>query len=534
MAYYKDLREYIAVLEKNDLLWRIKSPIKKETELSPMVRWQYRGLSEEDRRAFLFENVTDLSGKKYDTHVLVGALAGSEKIYALGMGCRTRDEIDAKWTQAQRNPIEPRLVQKGSAQEVVYTGKQLKELGLDIIPFPNDIPGFDGVIRTTTTNFITKDPETGAINIGNYSGYVNARDRIVIGLGTAQHLATHLDKAREQGRPLEAALVVGVVPAVSFVSVGKVPYGSNEMAIACGLAGEPIDVIKCKTVDIEVPATSELVIEGKISTTEVEYATGSFGEYTGYMAEKEIYPIFDVTCITHRKNFIYQAITSQMPPSESSKIRQIAYENNMYKFLRYDCGIPGVQSVAFHESSGSWQYCVIQLKKRHHSEAWQALNCAVGYSAGIGKLIIAVDEDIDPRDPDSVNWALSFRMQPHRDTRITMGKIAQLDPSTLHPASERADRRYPPPTGASAIMIDATRKFDYPAVALPKREYMERARELWEAEGLPKLKPKSPWFGYTLGYWPEEYQEAAEYNLRGEITKLGERTRKERKPFTLD
>ena len=89
MAYYKDLREYIAMLEKKDLLWRIKSPVKKETELAPIVRWQYRGLREDDRKAFLFENVTDLSGKKYDMPVLVGALAGSGRIYALGMGCES-------------------------------------------------------------------------------------------------------------------------------------------------------------------------------------------------------------------------------------------------------------------------------------------------------------------------------------------------------------------------------------------------------------------------------------------------------------
>ena len=533
MSYYKDLREYIKVLEEHELLWRIKSSVKKETELAPVVRWQFRGLPEERRKAFLFENVTDTAGRKYDIPVLVGALAGSTNIYAMGMACRPK-EIAQKWTQAQLNPIPPKVVREGPAHEVIHRGKEISDLGLEEFPFPIDTPGFDGMIRTTATHFFSKDPETGVVNIGNYSGFINARDRIVVGLGSGQHLTTHLRKAKERGQSLPAALVVGAVPAVAYVSVAKVPYGSDELAIACGLAGEPIDVVKCKTVDIEVPAASEIVIEGEISTTVMERITGSFGEYCGYMAEVEYYPVFHVSCITHRKNPIFMTLLSQMPPSESSKIRQIAYENNLYKFLKHDCDITGILDVAFHQSSGSWQYCVIQLKKGYPAEAWQALNCTVGYSASLGKIIIAVDEDIDPRDPDSVNWALSFRMQPHRDTRITMGKIGMLDQSTAPPGSPLKESQYPAPSGGSALLIDATRKWDYPPVALPKREYMERAREIWKAEGLPELEPKVPWFGYHLGYWPDEYQEAAEFNLQGEILKLGEKTLKEQREFCLE
>lgn len=523
MPYFKDLREYINLLDEKGLLWRIKSPIKRETELMPLVRWQFRGLPEEQRKAFLFENVVDRKGKKFNVPVLVGGLAASRQIYTLGLGCSRQEEIGERWTQAQLHPIPPKLVKKGPVQEVIMKGEELEKVGLERFPFPVNTPGFGGVMRTTASHWFSKDPETGARNIGNYAGHVSTRNKMSIGLGRTQHLATHLIKAKKLGKPLEAALVVGVPPVFAYVSVAKIPYGVDELAVACGLAGEPLEVVKCQTVDIEVPANAEIVIEGKFSIEYMEPHTGSFGEYCGYMAEAHDCPVFELTCITHRKNPIFTSIASQMPPSESSKIRQIAYEQNLFKFLKYDCNNPSVLDVAFHETSGSWAFCVIQMAKTHNSQAWQALNGAAGYEAGIGKVFITVDEDIDPHDPESVIWALSFRMQPHRDSRITEGKVGVLDPSTAPPASPREEAVYPRPTGASALLIDATRKWPFPAVALPKKEYMEKAREIWEREGLPPLKPRKPWHGYTLGYWPESYERAAQANLKGmeEMFKLG-------------
>ena len=124
----------------------------------------------------------------------------------------------------------------------------------------------------------------------------------------------------------------------------------------------------------------------------METQTGAFGEYCGYMAEIHINPVFNITAITHRKNPIFMSLISQMPPSESSKIRQIAYERNLFKFLKYDCNIPAITDVAFQESSGSWQYCVIQLKKSHPSQAPQALTAAAGFEASFGKILVAVDD----------------------------------------------------------------------------------------------------------------------------------------------
>jgi UbiD family decarboxylase len=531
LPYYKDLREYIEELEGRKLLWRIKTPINKETELMPLVRWQFRGLEEEQRRAFLFENVTSLNGRRYEIPVLVGALGSSTEIYTAAMRCNP-DQIIERWDQAQKNPIPAKIVASGPVQEEIHTGKDLLAEGLDEFPFTIDVPGFDGLIRTTASHIFTKDPETGIVNIGNYSGHVHARDRMTIAMGPDQHIAMHLDKARKLGKPLEAAIVIGVAPAIALVSVVKVPYGRDELSVAGGLAGEAIEVVKCQTVGLEVPATAEIVIEGLVDTDYREFMTGSFGEYTGYMAETFPCPVFNITAITHRKKPIFSTIISQMPPSESSKIKQIALRSILRRFLRESCNLPNVLDVACYESSGTVAFRVIQLKKNHNSEAWQALYALSSREAGHLKCIVAVDEDIDPHDAESVIWAISYRMQPEHDVKVVPGKIGILDPSTAPLGSSIEEARYPMPNGASVLLINATRKWDYPPVALPKQEYMEKAREIWEAEGLPALKPRKPWYGYSLGYWPEHYQKAAELNLEGKIYELGEGTAKDRKKFT--
>ena len=154
-------------------------------------------------------------------------------------------------------------------------------------------------------------------------------------------LRVHWEKCRKTGKPLEAAIVIGPVPAVGYCSAVRFPYEVDELAVSGGIAGEPIDLVKCRTVDLEVPATAEIVIEGLLPTDSME-REGPFGEFTGYMAPEVIGPYFNITCITHRKNPIFNVFISQFPPSESSTMRCVGEEANLYKFLRYDCGLPVV------------------------------------------------------------------------------------------------------------------------------------------------------------------------------------------------
>lgn len=525
MKYYKDLREYIDVLKWNGHLVTIKREINKDTELQPLVRWQLRGLPEKERKAFLFENVTDVKGKKYNGSVLVGAHAASRKIYALAMGCKP-EEIMARWAEAQLRPIKPKLVSSGPAQEEVHMGENLMEHGgIEEFPIPISTPGFDNAPYFTAANWVSKDPETGAYNVGNYRGMVKDKLRVGCDCRIPQHMRQNWVKYKARGLSMPVAVFIGATPNLGMVAVTKFPYGKDEYEVAGGIAGEPVELIRCMSVDLEVPATAEVVIEGEIPTDYLE-REGPFGEYTGYMGLRTENLFLNIKCISHRKRPIWNTFISQFPPSESSVIKGVGTEAAYYKLLKYDLGIDTLVDVGLHGESGTEQFCVISLKKTDPTVPWKALNGAVALDPGYLKWVIVVDEDIDPHDPDSYIWALCWRVQPDKDIRITPGKSAHLDPSAVPPEEHERMAGYPLTT---SILIDATRKWAYPPTSLPKKEFMERARQIWEEEGLPELNPKVPWYGYSLGYWTEQDQEEAELALKGEHYQTGEKIARERK-----
>ncbi|MFC1816833.1 UbiD family decarboxylase domain-containing protein [Thermodesulfobacteriota bacterium] len=285
-------------------------------------------------------------------------------------------------------------------------------------------------------------------------------------------------------------------------------------------------IVRCKTIDLEVPAYAEMVIEGIVSTDEVE-PEAPFGEALGYMGVRENMPYFTVTCITHRKDPIYQAFLSQFPPSESSMIRGIGREASVYKFLKYDCNQPWVLEVAMHESTGSAGLMVIKVAKRGQTDIWRTLDEASKYVADNTpntRFIVAVDEDINARDADALMWATSFRMQPHRDCRIDTSQVGSpLDHSLAHPDETfKKDVPYEDMPTNSRLVMNATMKWPYPPVSLPKKEFMEQALRIWEAEKLPPLKLKEPWWGQNLGYWLPEYEEHAAMAVRGDWEAVGE------------
>jgi 4-hydroxy-3-polyprenylbenzoate decarboxylase len=527
VAYFRDLREHLEALDKAGLLVKIDEAINKDTELMPLVRWQFRGLPEEQRRAFLFTHVTDVKGRKFDIPVAVGCLAASRQIYGFGLQCRPEEIVD-RWTKAEANPIPPTIVETGPVHEEIHLGPSLLEKGgLGEFPIPISTPGFDCAPYTTASHWFTRDLESGNINIGNYRGQIKSPTRTGIFLSSSNHGGYHWRKCKEKGIPLQAALVIGAPPPVAYTAPARVPLSVSELDVAGGLAGSPIEVVRCKTVDLLVPARAEIVIEGEISTEWLE-PEAAFGESTGYIGEKMLNPYFDVKCITHRKNPVFACIVSQLPPSESSVMRQVAAEGNYLRFLRDQCNIPGILDVVFHTIAVR-QICIIRMKKLNQAHVWQALHSMVGFHPGTGKIVIAVDDDINPRNLDSVFWALGFRMQPHRDTLIIRNRTPQMDPSAFPPGKDLEDSMNEM-SGCSGLLIDATRKWDYPPVSLPKKEFMERARKLWERLELPKLQPQDPWYGYNLGSWSEEDEEEAELALKGEHYQTGEKAVRKRVP----
>jgi UbiD family decarboxylase len=536
---FRDLRAYIEALRARRLLYEVRQTVNKDTELMPVVRWQYRGLPESQRRTFLFHRVTDGRGRSFDTSgVVVSAVGASRQGYAAGLGVETEGRPEAEWSAEVRDrwlraldrPVDPVSVSPADApcKEVIIRGDELKERGLDAFPIPISSPGWDPAPFITSGHWVTRDPDTGVRNVGNYRAMLKANDRIGIQIFPTQHEGIHWTKCRQQGKPLQAAVVIGVAPAISMAAVSKVPYGTDELAIAGALAGMPVETVRCETVDIEVPAWAEIVVEGEITTEYVE-PEAPFGEFSGYMGERTVHPFMTVSCITHRRRPYFQAFISQFPPSESSKTRGIANEAVYYDVLKNRCNIPAVQNVVFHEPSGAQGIIVIQMKKTNPSQPWQALRIAASLDPTYGKVCVAVDEDVDPFDIDAVMWALASRMQPHLDVQITQGQASMLDPSSAHPDLPNEKQWYPDPRGASSMLIDATRKWHYPPVSLPLREYMERAREIWEENGLPPLQPRQPWFGYTLGPWPEEYTADARLASQGRYLEIGERMGRQRR-----
>jgi UbiD family decarboxylase len=523
--YYKDVREHLKALDERGKLVRVKKQINKDTQLMPLVRWQFRGLQEHQRKAFLFENVIDVRGKRYEMPVAVGTLAASTEIYGIGLNC-TPDQIHERWNQAQIHPIAPVEINSGPAQEMVWQGADLLSgHGLDMLPVPISTPGFDNAPYLTSANWVSQDPDTGIYNIGNYRSQIKAPDRNG-GLFLGQHMGTHWQKCKAKGIPLQAAIVIGVIPAIAYAATSKLPYDFDEYRLAGGLAGEPIEVIKCKTVNLLVPATAEIVIEGKISTEWIE-PEGPFGEYPGYMGHRGISPYMDVSCITHRRDAIYAALMSQFPPSESSKIKHTGTEKIMYKFLRFDSGNTAVMEVAIHdEVSGSGQaYCVIKMKKTGDADVWRALNASAGFVGSYAKICIAVDEDIDIWDPAMINWAICFNVRPDQDVSIAQGKSPGLDPSAYPPGVPTHVSRV---ASTSALLINATRPWAYPPVSLPRKEFMENARGIWEELEFPELTPRMPWYGYSLGAWTAEDEEEAELAVRGQYFATGEKAKKRR------
>jgi UbiD family decarboxylase len=510
-----DFQSHLAKLEAQGLLVRVDKPINKDTELHPLVRWQFLGgIPEDERRAFLFTNVIDSHGRRYDIPVAVGALAASAKIYAIGMG-RPVEEIGAAWVRAIDNPLAPIVVTSPACQEVVITGDELRRPGggLATLPVPISTPGFDSAPYLTATLCITKDPETGVRNMGTYRGALKATDRLGVRMssrigGAGGYL--HWLKYRERHEPMPCAIVIGCAPVVVYTGPQKLPVGQDEMGVAGALAGSPIRTAKCVTVNLEVPADAEIVIEGLIDSDLLE-PEGPFGESNGYVALEDFNMSMQVTAITRKRSPVFVSIISQVTPSESSMIKKVAYEPMFLAHLRDQLSIKGIRRVVMHEPLSNVRPVIfLQFAAgTPRTEVWRGMQGASVLRADCGKIVIAVSEDVDPTNTDAVLWSLAYRSNPVDDVHIeryrSLGHAPKSGPQTVD----------------STMLIDATLKYPMPPLALPTREYMERARTIWQELGLPALSVRPPWHGYSLGDWSDVWERFARDAVAGDWEKGG-------------
>ena len=517
MSDYNDLQQHIDTLRKKGLLVEVDRPIDKDSEMHALVRWQFiGGMKEAERKAFLFTNITDGKGRKYDIPVLVGGLAANREIYSVGMGCNI-DEVQAKWDKAINEPISPQMVDNAPCHEVIEKGATLSQQGhgLDALPIPVSTPGFDAAPTLSAGNVITKDPETGVQNMGTYRCALKAPDRLVVRMATRVGGAggyRHYQKYQERSiTEMPVAIVLGCPPYVAFMGPQKLPIGVDEFTVAGGLAGKPINVTTAKTVDLTIPAEAEIVIEGFIDTTYVE-PEGPFGESHGHIALEEYNMPMRITAITRRKKAVVPSYISQVAPSESSVIKRVAYEPLFLRHLRDENNIKGVKKVSLHEPlTGLLRVTVITCEAgMPRTEIWRALYSAAFFKGDCSKICIAVNDDIDVDNADALFWAMSYRTNPIHDFQTLAHRGQGHGPKREHDGEED-----------SSVLIDATMKSPMPPLALPGKDYMERAKDIWEELGLPKLNVQKPWHGYSLGAWHQIWDEAGRRAATGDYLENG-------------
>lgn len=447
---YRDMQEFVRRLEREGELVRISTevdPVLEITEITDRVS-KARG------PALLFEKV-----RGSQIPVLINAF-GSEKRMAMSLEV---DRLDAVAEEiigflevadqvpqsvmdkvkllprlAQVNSFIPRVVRQGPCQEVVET-----DPSLDILPilkcWPEDAGRF-----ITLPQVYTRDPESGKRNAGMY------RLQVFDAKTTGMHWHMHHDGAEIYrkncllGKPTEVAVALGGDPAITYAATAPLPKDIDELLFAGFLRKKPVDLVKCKTVDLEVPADAEIVLEGYVDPWE-RRVEGPFGDHTGYYSLADEYPVFHLTCLTRKRNPIYPATIVGRPPQEDCYMA-LATERIFLPLLKFQ--LPEVVDMHL-PMEGVFHNCVlVSIRKTFPGHARKIMSSLWGMGQMMfAKFIVVVDEDVNVQDVSGVMWKVFNNVDPRRDTMIVDGPLDVLDHSA------------PLPLMGSKMGIDATRKW---------------------------------------------------------------------------
>jgi 4-hydroxy-3-polyprenylbenzoate decarboxylase/2,5-furandicarboxylate decarboxylase 1 len=351
------------------------------------------------------------------------------------------------------NPVPPRVVSTPApCQEVVLTGD-----AIDITKFP--IPQYspkDGGRYITPGIVVSKDPESGVPDIGHYRFLVLGKDTLSYDAQPFHRFGKNISKCQRMDVVPRAAVVIGVDPVLAYTCQMQVPDTTDDWGIAGGIRREPVELVKCKTIDIEVPATAELVIEFEIDLNKL-VSEGPLGEYTGYYTPAVQAPVARITAITHRRNPIFQGLLTGKPVTENHILKQIPFEASFLNTLRRQ--FPTIKNVSVRASAGVSFYVVIAMRPRFAGEAQQVILSAM--SSNIRpKWVVVVDPDIDVHSSTEVEWAMAFRVLPKRDV-IVVDQLPSgpADPATITLSAD-GERISAALALSSAVGIDATLPFD--------------------------------------------------------------------------
>jgi 4-hydroxy-3-polyprenylbenzoate decarboxylase len=445
---YRDLREFIKVLEERGELKRVTAPVDAELEITEITDRVVKA----GGPALFFENV-----RGYEVPVvtnLFGTLArmklalGTEDLDAIGeelcallqpeLPQGLWDKLKALPRLAELSSFVPRVVRTGPCKEVV-----VREPDLTRFPVLKCWPGDAGRFITLPLVF-TKDPETGRRNVGMYR--MQVFDARTTGMHWHIHKdgAAHYRKARAQGRRLPVAVALGADPATIYAATAPLPQGIDELLFAGFLRKEAVELVRCETVDLEVPAHAEIILEGYVDPEE-QRLEGPFGDHTGYYSLADYYPVFHVTCITHRRNPIYPATIVGRPVMEDAFIGK-ATERLFLPLIRLQ--LPEVVDINFPVEGVVHNCVVLSINKAYPGHARKIIHAVWGMGQlAFSKLVIVVDANVNVQDMSEVWWRVFNNIDPRRDIILSEGPLDVLD---------HASPRF---AYGSKMGIDATRKW---------------------------------------------------------------------------
>ncbi len=479
----KDLRAFLGRLEKRDDLARVKTPINDPHEIYSIL-WR---LNDINGPAVVFENYQG------NSIPAVANVVGTMDRFALACGFEPgktdselmhlflkRFEDKSQWAQ-------PVLVHEAPCQEVVIEGDDVNLFDLPIMKLHPD----DGGPYITLPHVIMKDPKFG-YNCGLYRMMVHDKNTANVMCNMFQDSGIYLQRAKEAGKKsLECAVVIGVDPSITVATATKMAPHLNELEFAAALRGAPVPMVKCKTIDLEVPANAEIILEGEIPVDEVRME-GPFGEWMGYHEESMLLNIFKVKCITHRRSPLYQMTYVAHAESEDQIMRLITQAASFTKSVKER--VSGAVD-AWLPRPGRGFMAVISIKKRYPGWGRQAFYQALSlpYIATSCNVVVIVDSEIDPSNMDQVIWAMSTRVDPSQDV-IVVPSVAgyPLNPAgSSRPLKNQAtgttDIAYCGTLGIDATIKDMEER-GRPASkpSYPVKEMFDQVVNNWETYGFSK------------------------------------------------
>lgn len=460
-----DLRGWISALEGAGLCKRVKAKVDWNDEMGGVIRV---GMALQGP-ALLFENIKDYDKDDVWGHKVFSA--GISSFAAMNLLLNLPKEMDVtdvvrycKDKFGQR--VEPVTVATGPIKENIVKGN---DVDLEKFPIPKVHHLDGGRYIDTFCGVITKDPDTNWENVGLYRGMVVSKRSIAKLIARSQHIGQTFVKYEERKQKMPIAMAYGCSDILPTVAALPIPRGVSEWETIGAFCGEPVQLVKCETVDLRVPANAEIVIEGYVDPDPSTYVMeGPFGEYTGwYGGGASAKPVVEITCITFRNDPILRiGLEGIRPgtPNEDYYITNTMLPGLLWYYLEQS-GIPGITDVAIGPYSAGTTIFV-QIHKLYRGHAKQVASALWGCGPLLqwfGKTVVVVEEDIDIRDPDQLAWAYDYRVNadPSVNDLIIMPSCggSLLDPSTRR--EERDAMLYG--TGKWArVLIDATRNWDYP------------------------------------------------------------------------